>query len=109
MYRLIREDAQYKDRIMKAINRKNSFTYFRAAIRADSGLRAAATDPLTSITDIWTAYIWRILEALVFKKDAINTFYSSEGAGQNASDYMRHLGEIENLMALADPPVFGKQ
>lgn len=109
MYRLIREDEEHKDRIMKALNRGNSFLDFRATIQNDSGIRAAVADPFTSITDIWTAYIWRVLDARVFRGNAIHKFYSSGAAGQNASYHMRNLDELEHLMSVADPPVFGKQ
>lgn len=109
MYRLIREDEKHWDRIMQAIHRENTFPEFRVTIQKDSGVRAAVTDPWTSITDIWTAYIWRVLHGNIFQKNAIARFYSSGATGQNASYYMRNLDEIENLMSLANPPVFGKK
>lgn len=80
-------------------------------IDGDEQLKNAALDPYTNTIDIWTASIWKFLYANVFREQAVSSFYAldSGATGPNASDHMRHLDEILDLMQQADPPVFGRQ
>lgn len=107
MDKLIRENERHKDRVEKAMFSEGSAKRFRAALRDNKELQAAAINPETCVIDVWTAYIWRFLLESVFAEDAILKFYSGEG--ENATYYIKNLDEIAYLMTQAKPPAFGKQ
>lgn len=107
MDKLIRENEQHKVRVEQAMSSEVSAKAFRAALRANEELQAAAINPETCVIDVWTAYIWRFLLQRIFAEDAILEFYSGEG--QNATYYIKNLDEIAYLMTQAKPPAFGKQ
>lgn len=107
MDKLIREDEQHKDRLEKAMFSEGSAKAFRAALKANDELQAAAINPETCVIDVWTAYIWRFLLQRIFAENAILDFYS--GDDQNATYYIKNLDEMDYLMTQANPPVFGKQ
>ncbi|KAI3395959.1 hypothetical protein diail_598 [Diaporthe ilicicola] len=85
-------------------NRRSART-FRATLASDQELQAAATNPRTSVDDIWTAFIWRFLAQKVFLERAILDFYSSPG--ENATYYMRSINEIDYLMSKSNFYEFG--
>jgi len=106
----IREDQEHKKRVMNALKSEGNFMLFRTALGQDSEFRAAAMDPMTCIIDIWTAYIWRVLDVCVFNSDeGFGGFYDMSKKGlHSASYYITNIQEMDNLMGEADPPVFGK-
>lgn len=115
MDQFIRENKQHQRRIVTALRAKDRFKSFRNALDTDIGIRSAAMNPMTCIIDIWTASIWRCLIDFVFKDlEVFEKFYegsnqNDDGGKHNVSSYIKNINKMDNLMSLADPPVFGKQ
>lgn len=106
MDRFIRDNSDHKARVDAGMLSEGSAKAFRSALSANTELQAAAVDPYTGVIDIWTAYIWRYLLQTIFSEAGTLDFYSN--AGQNASYYIKNVNEMEYLMTLANPPVFGR-
>lgn len=107
MYHAILQRQEHKAGIMAQLNQPTAFPIFRNSLQNDLPIRKAALDPYANIMDIWTAYIWKVLYATVFREQAVQSFYS--GDGKSAAAYMKTVDEIVDLMKQSNPPVFGKQ
>ncbi|POS71444.1 hypothetical protein DHEL01_v210163 [Diaporthe helianthi] len=108
MDQAIRQSKEERDRIMTALRPARSFPAFRSSIQGDPEIRAAAAHRYTNVIDVWTGYIWRLLQAMVFRKSAVDGFYGGPDNSPSAAYHMKHLDEIEEIMKKADPPVFGE-
>ncbi|KAJ0124445.1 hypothetical protein J7T55_005783 [Diaporthe amygdali] len=105
MERSLRHDQNHKSRVLQAMKSEGLAKAFRTALRSNPDLQAAATNPLTSVSDIWRAYIWRFLLQKLFSQQATLDFYLQPG--ENATYYIRNINELDYLMGKATDGQFG--